>query len=329
METHHSIARSAARLLSGYLCGTRSGLHVLGRPRTVNPAHAAQVHRQAISDNRRLDAAESRLGKRPWEPTGDVVQLRDALGETLSGSGGELVVFGSQARSSTTGFSDLDAILVIPDDVADSADSLRTLRPRVLAAQRAVVAHQPMQHHGFEIVTPRLLADAATALALPVEAVAETRSLFGRSVQARFASREGASIDAFRALTTQLLGVRTWPNHPWETHRLVAMFELVPTLYLQSTGRPISKWLSYSHAGEEFPLLWRPYDVLEQLRQQWPRTRRPALELAMRVVRNPWDAVAAWRRVPSSPPAAAKALLDARCLNELQVLLSKMVDRVA
>src|SRR5205823_7548356 len=91
----------------------------------------------------------------------------------------ELVLFGSQARGGTTGFSDVDAILVISDEAAEEPSILRSLRRRVLAAQRAALAHQPMQHHGFELATPMLLRDAGAALGLPRVALDEARSLGG------------------------------------------------------------------------------------------------------------------------------------------------------
>ena len=90
-------------------------------------------------------------------------------------------MFGSQAGGRTTGFSDVDAILVISDEIAGDATEMPSLRRCVLAAQRAVIRYQPMQHHGFEIVTPTLLRDASGALALPAVALAETRSLRGHA----------------------------------------------------------------------------------------------------------------------------------------------------
>lgn len=330
MKRDRSTVRSAAWLLSGYLCGTHSGLHTFGR-RVANKAASAQdAHRRALSGNGFPNGTEAtRLGERRWEPSGDAVELRNDLSDALPDDDGiELIVFGSQARGGTTGFSDLDAILVIPDRIAHDPLLLRAFRRHVLAAQRAVLAYQPMQHHGFEIVTPRLLDDAATALALPAEAVGESRSLFGRPVDARFVEPGPGRAAGLRHLASGLACVDRWPSHPWKLHRVVAMFELAPTLYLQSTGRSTPKSLSFAQARAEFPSLWRPYDVLDELRRQWPRIRRPGLELAMKALRNPWDAVAGWSRLPTPPPSQARELLDAHCLRELQTLMLAMVGRL-
>ena len=325
-----STARSAARLLSGYLCGTHSGLHTIGRLGAASAASVQDAHRRVSSGNGSPKGAEStRLGEHRWEPSDDSAELRNALFSTLPDDDEiELVVFGSQARGATTGFSDLDAILVIPDRTAEDARSLRALRRNLLAAQRAVLAYQPMQHHGFEVVTPRLLDDAAAALALPAEAVSESRSLFGRPIEARFIEPRREDAGVFRELASALARVDRWPNHPWKLHRLVAMFELAPTLYLQSTGRPTPKWLSFARAREEFPSLWRPYDVLDELRRRWPRVRHRGLEFAMTVLRNPWDAVAGWRGLPAQTPPQAGEFLDARSLRELQALIGTMLGRV-
>jgi len=328
MEADRSTARSVARLLSGYLCGTHSGLHMLGRSSAIGAARVLDAHRLVASDGGGSKSSESTaLGERRWEPSGDSVELRDALCAALPADADvELVVFGSQARGGTTGFSDLDAILVIPDGIAADPRSLRALRRHVLAAQRVVLAYQPMQHHGFEVVTPRLLDEAALALALPVEAVGESRSLFGRPVEACFTPVADPAA-AFQRLASQLVRIRSWPRHPWKLHRLVAMFELAPTLYLQSTGRPSAKWLSFSSVRAEFPSLWRPYEVLDELRREWPRVRRPGLELAVKMFRNPWDAVAAWRRLPARSPRAV-ALLTEECLSDLIELTRQMLRNV-
>lgn len=328
MKAAGSTARWAVRLLSGYLCGTHSGLHTIGRPSAVRAAIVQAAHHRVSSGNgSEKDAESTWLGERRWEPSGDSAELQNALFSTLPDDDGiELIVFGSQARGGTSGFSDLDAILVIPDRIADDPRTLRTLRRHVLATQRAVLVYQPMQHHGFEVVTPRLLDDAAAALALPAVAVGEARSLFGRPVKARFVEPDPDGV--FRHLASALARVDGWPRHPWKLHRLVAMFELAPTLYLQSTGRPTPKWLSFAQARAEFPSLWRPYDVLNEVRRQWPRVRHPGLELAMTVLRNPWDAVAGWRRLPAQTPPQAEEFLDARTLRELQALILTMVERV-
>ena len=53
------------------------------------------------------------LGEATWVPDGDAERLAGAMRQSLDRPEVvDLIVFGSQARSATTGFSDVDAILV-------------------------------------------------------------------------------------------------------------------------------------------------------------------------------------------------------------------------
>jgi hypothetical protein len=108
----------------------------------------------------------------------------------------------------------------------------------------------------------------------------------------------------------------------------VAMFELLPALYLQGRGASVPKWQSFDLARGEFARAWWPYDVLQEVRLAWPRMRRPGVNFAAAVGRNPWAAVAAWRRLPASLPEPIRPLLTPRLLNGLQVLARTMTERV-
>jgi hypothetical protein len=315
-------ARALARSLSARLCGTassrrrRAGLLSLGA--------CARSHAALDADPNEL---ATDLGTEPWEPPAGAAstlaaQLRAALAhdDVLA-----LIVFGSQARGGTTAFSDLDAMLVIADRAADNPSALRSLRPRVFAAQRAVLAYQPMQHHGFEIVTPRLLRAAGSALGMPAVALAANRSVIGGRVTACFAARDHLDDPRpLRRIVGALAEIRSWPTHPWVLHAVVSMFELIPTLYLQARGRAVPKAESFAVAREEFGASWWPYDRLYEVRREWPPIQRPWLRRASRLLRNPWLAVAGWRRLPESADATMRRLLDHESLEALRRLVAEM-----
>jgi hypothetical protein len=234
-------------------------------------------------------------------------------------------MYGSQARGRTTAFSDVDAVLVITDGAAESPSALRSLRPRVLAAQRAVLAYQPMQHHGFEVVTPRLLGAAGAALGIPAVALAETRSVVGSQITACFAERDQLGDPRpLRRLAGTLSELRVWPSHPWRLHGVVAMFELVPALFLQARGEAVPKAEAFARAQQEFGASWWPYDRLNEVRQEWPAMRRPWLDRTSWLLRNPWLAVAGWRRLPDRTGTTMHRLLDHECLEALRRLVATM-----
>jgi hypothetical protein len=320
-------AAEAAYLLAGLLNGTHRGAHTAGRDGSFSASAVAAAIR-SVEPVARGTGQRLVLGQDLWTPSGRrELRLRNSLARCLAEDGIlELVVFGSLARGSTTGFSDADAVLVVDDNAVMDHRELGRLRPNVLAAGRAVLAFQPMQHHGFLVVTPRLLAHP-TVLGLPPEALTTTVSLFGRPLEA-FVGTAGRASEAFRTSERALLSVLAWPTHAWLLHRVVAMFELTPTLYLQATGQACPKHASFEIARANFPDSWWPYDTLDEVRRRWPRRRAPGLQGLARVIRNPWTASALRRRLPAPVPATVGELLDDRCLTALQRLVGLMSESV-
>jgi hypothetical protein len=323
-------ARLIAKLLSGYLCGTHSGLLSIagsGRRLRASPELISSAHNALEITGTNGRAIELGRNHR-WQPAEQRVLADEIRAALTHPCVHDLVFYGSQARGGRTGFSDVDAILVVADEAANDVSVLRSLRPHVLRAQRAVLSYQPMQHHGFEVATPTLLKAGSEALALPVAALQETCSLNARTVSATLEDRNGRN-EGLSRLAEELERTKDWPSHPWDAHRLVAMFELLPTLYLQATGRAVPKWRSFEEARNEFHGRWWPYDVLQDVRQRWPRLHRPNLERAASVARNPWVAVAAWRRAPSRTPVPIDEVLTAGLLDGLRSLAATMKERAS
>jgi hypothetical protein len=323
IERVGAASRLLSRSLSGYLCGTHSGW--LDRRRGDRLSVEALCVRHGASEA--AVAVETLTWEARWRPDDAAAGMAGRLATALEHpSIVDLLVYGSHANGNTTGFSDLDAVLVIGDEVAQDAAALREIRPRVLAAQRAVQAYQPMQHHGFEVATPRLLATADAALQLPSAALQGATSLFGRRIDAGFAGHGLDPADRLRSMVADLSALSAWPGHPWRLHGAVSMFELLPALYLQALGVPVAKANSFAVASEQFQADWRPFDVLKKVREVWPRGRNQALEIGSRAARNPWVPVAAWTRLPYSWPAPVSPLLTAGCLKDLQDLASQMTE---
>jgi Nucleotidyltransferase domain len=322
-------AAEAASRLAGFLNGTHHRLRASRGARDGSARAVVEAFRY-MRPSAGVAAQTLELGLDLWTPVGaEERRLRDSLDGCLATDGVlELVLFGSLARGSTTGFSDVDAVLVVDDSVAADRGALSRLRPSVLAAGRAVFAYQPMQHHGFLVVTPNLLKDPS-GLGMPAAALSTTRSLFGVATSASVPLSMGDPGGRFQRLSGTLASIRTWPRHPWSLHRAIAMFELAPVLYLQATGRMSAKHTSFGLACSEFTDIWHPYDTLAAIRERWPRQARPMVRIASRVCRNPWFAVALWRRLPASPPREVVQLLTAECLRGLHVVVAAMSAKVA
>ena len=323
--------RRASRLLSGYLCGTHSGLPARGSAGRLGAGRVEDVaaaHRRTASVDPEGPARQ--LGAEPWQPEKVESELARALRRSLAHDAVvDLVFYGSQARGNRTGFSDVDAILVIADAAANDPGELRLLRQHVLAALRAVVAYQPMQHHGFEVVTPKLLRAGSQALALPSAALEKTCSLNGVGATAWLTDGLADGTSSLCGLVDRLTSFDAWPAHPWPAHGLVSMLELLPTLYLQSSGASVPKWRSFEEARPDFEEGWWAYDELRNIRSAWPRLRMRRVEQACFLTRNPWVALAAWRRLPEPLPKSIRPLLTQDLFEGLQTLAVRMRERAA
>jgi hypothetical protein len=266
------------------------------------------------------------LETRPWAPVDERERrLHAELGSALQTDAVlDLIVYGSIARGSTTGYSDVDAILVIQDECALDRSRLRELRGRVLAAERAVIAYQPLQHHGLQVATPGLLTRASAALGIPSQTLSSAVSRFGRSVRASFEPPPVSADERFRAFAAALRKTQEWPRHIWHLHRAISMFELAPALYVQGRGLRCQKHESFELARADFPDAWAPFDVLGEVRDDWPRDSQPMLQRAATVLRNPWTAAAAWRRIPAPAPKRVTQAVNADLLSGLQRVLRSM-----
>jgi nucleotidyltransferase-like protein len=317
--------RTISRALAGLLCGTEFGFWLRKRD-SLARREIAELHRGLPGGQAEI---EVKLGVSRWNPPRFATELADRLRAKLSAAGIiDLIVFGSQARGAMTRFSDLDAILLIEDAAAEDPGVLGELRAPILAAQRSVLRFQPMQHHGFELATPKLLRHAGESLHLPAISLRDSRSLFGTGSTPAFLAAPDAETSAAtaREIASSLVRLEGWPSHPWRLHRTVSMFELLPALYLQSRGTAVAKSRSFDIARAHFGDAWWPYDVLREVRGTWPLVRAPALDASAMMVRNPWVAVAIWRRLPVSTPEPARSLLTDECLHALKGLSRAMTS---
>ena len=110
--------RDASRLLAGYLCGTHSGVLALGsagaRLSASRASLVAAAHPDVASNGTRGEERE--VGRLIWEPDEQQQTLDRSLRRALAHPAViDLVFYGSQANGGRTGFSDVDAILVITD----------------------------------------------------------------------------------------------------------------------------------------------------------------------------------------------------------------------
>ena len=119
-----------------------------------------------------------------------------------------------QARGATTGFSDVDAVLVVDDETADSPDKLRGLRATCSRHSARCSPISPMQHHGFEVGTTRLSGGGQRSARAAAPALAEANassaancgSVFFRAFRGWRVRDVAESVPAVQSVATPRVG---------------------------------------------------------------------------------------------------------------------------
>lgn len=264
---------------------------------------------------------------RIWIPSNPrEVALRESLiGQLTHPDIIDLIVFGSLARGTATPYSDVDAILIVANSAVGRRSAVADLRQRVIGANRAAIRFQPMQHHGLLIIPERALRNVTQTVSLPSQSLSCAVSLLGSAVSLRADANDPYAPDRLRDMCRSLAQLERWPAHIWELHRAISMFALLPALFLQATERPCPKHESFARVRDELSEDWHGYEALDAVRSKWEQRTFLSLSTGLVVARNPWVAVAAFRRIPARASSAIVRLLGLRSLENLQRIAARMM----
>ena len=195
----------------------------------------------------------------------------------MSGHEGlQLLLHGSLATCDATHYSDADTLLIISDEWLASAERVAALRAIVARAQRWLYRYDPLQHHGFMIVTQFDLDRYAHAY-FPLELLAYAYPLGKtRPVRYRLRSSEGESAGRLRVLCDRLdkleRGERAAPETRYALKLALSELMLLPTFYLQATGQVMYKRESFRAVrGDLSAAAVAAMDDMSAWRREWRR----------------------------------------------------------
>jgi predicted nucleotidyltransferase len=192
---------------------------------------------------------------------------------------GDLVgayVHGSLATGDETSYSDFDALVVITAEVIRTPARLSRLARHLYGAQRIMFDADPLQHHGWFVLTEPDLAFYDDAY-FPTALFAFCRLLlFGQGQELNIRPRD-CSIERRMSLLRVAGALRRTIETGrsleslYSFKRSLSQFMLLPALYVQARdGRGIAKQDGFDEARRDFtPDEWRCMDVASNIRAAW------------------------------------------------------------
>jgi predicted nucleotidyltransferase len=234
----------------------------------------------------------------------------EPLEEELHGA----YVHGSLGSSEENRYSDFDALVILKDSVFRSSWKLSYLASRLSSLQHIMLDFDPLQHHGWFVLTESDLRYYCEAY-FPAELFRHAKSLLqtsGTHLDLAVRNSERESKDVFNAVATAVISKTSGGRRPGNLFQLksfLSEFMLLPALYLQAVNsNGIFKKFSYEVARKDFSAEeWKIMDEVSAMRMEWVHHNKnttPAflsLNLTARIVHNR-------RNSPAIPPDMGRHL---------------------
>lgn len=203
--------------------------------------------------------------------------VRHIAREIEGHAGLQLYVHGSLVTCDSTRYSDVDTLLLISHEWLESGERADQLRRIISRAQRWLYVYDPLQHHGFMLVTALDL-DRYARSYFPLELLSYAVAM-GPVVPQRYKLRESAveDVSQFRRLSRRLSrmehGDVDVPRTRYTLKLALSEMMLLPTYFLQAAGQVRYKRESFA-AVRDFlsPRAQSAMDELSAWRCEWRRT---------------------------------------------------------
>ncbi len=235
-------------------------------------------------------------------------------------------IHGSIATNDYTGFSDVDAGIIVKDEVMMDEKRLRQLKKNITGALRLILKFDNLQHHGFFIM-PEGFLNYYPEEYLPVEVFRYAKAIdknfiieVKKSNNIEFAKKKLFSIvEAFERLSRL-------PGNLYDFKHKFSTFMLLPSLYLQTKGVYVYKKYSYDKVKKEFAKDWWIMDEVSQIRQEWIRPRSRLFNNTLDAVSNPWIASTIYRKLNWKIPSWLIKKLNPNLYIGIKNLAQKMIQ---
>jgi predicted nucleotidyltransferase len=239
-----------------------------------------------------------------------------------------VVLHGSQADGQLTGYSDVDALVIVKDNVLMRQQDL-IAAARLLNRLR-IHFHRidPLQHHGWFVMTEKDLLNFPQQV-LPIEVVREACVLTG-ATKLMVQVDDGIRLSHVQTFVTavnrmeKLLSKGKLPHSAFTLKSLLSEFMMLPVLYLQAKMKKgMSKRDSFALARHDFSeRAWKSMDTVSAVRRIWLFT--PNMFQKKFLYGTSGFSWKMRKTIPLSLPLTLKKEIEAINYQEMMVLVHEM-----
>jgi hypothetical protein len=185
-------------------------------------------------------------------------------------------VHGSAATGEEIGYSDLDTLVILRDELFVDKRKLVSVTMQLNKARYCMMQMDFLQHHGWFVMTESDLKNYPETY-FPSELFHHAKSLFpGKGLKLDlYSGTEPLDFKfPFKLLCENIerkLHAKKFPKNAYALKNLLSEFMLLPALYLQARDQQgVFKKISFDQARKDFPAAnWRIMDEVSLIRSDW------------------------------------------------------------
>ncbi|MCX6276447.1 MAG: hypothetical protein NTV09_14705 [Bacteroidetes bacterium] len=255
--------------------------------------------------------------------------LQAAAGDALIGA----YVHGSIATSEEISYSDFDGLVIVKNDCVISSEKLITLTAALKETERMMLEMDPLQHHGWFILTEDELADYPEYY-FPHALFQYSKVLFGARTINIGLRKEGYSAEFSRSFLNlsqsvlRKLESKIFLENNYVFKNLLSEFMLLPAVFIQAkTGKGIFKKFSFDMIGKE---MGEKYDVMMEIsgvRQKW-QFKGTELLLKMNRRMNIFSPHRYAKSLSGSVPDEVRNIFDDAMLKRMREFVMDLIGRL-
>jgi|GEM_PF-1877768 len=287
----------------------------------IAPRLLGEIYRKMVDGIKGVPGARA-LNLPEWDGSG-MREVIEPFMEALSGLSGTLVLMGSLADSTATGYSDLDAAYFAPDEefIGSQDRILRALRK----AARVILSFDHLQHHGVFVIPESI---ARSRSPLPPSGFHKAVILSGKNGIELGGWEESWKAKLFPILNkceNLAQNPELRPKSLYGIKLFLSQIMLLPSLFLLAMGRDVPKALSFNLVKEVLGDDLAAIDLATKMRASWNRLSNKAFKAGLKLSPSPWDFAFAFRRFFRAP-AGTLSLLDNGFYEDAGRLARRMRD---
>ncbi|MEO0146231.1 MAG: nucleotidyltransferase domain-containing protein [candidate division WOR-3 bacterium] len=221
-------------------------------------------------------------------------ELIEGLKRQFSGLSGTLILMGSLADNTSTGYSDVDLAYILQDE--EFATSAPKIRRALREVARIILSFDHLQHHGVFVI-PEGMAVARSPL--PPSAFHGAVVLQGKN-EVAIGGWEGSYKANLEPIVNKCVALAhnpaQRPRNLYGIKLLLSQLMLLPSLFLSAKSKDVPKSESFALVKEMLPEARAPLDLATEIRASWKRPDSRAFKMGLALSRSPWDFAFALRR---------------------------------